>query len=530
MRNKLSYLIGVALLLCCSTSTFTSCLEIDDSIDTVASGGGVEDSRFPKIGGTYFEDEDVDNELYMTYNGKSLIGRKVMLTPDEKNESAIFSFSGTETDLSGIFSGLLTFRYTNYSPIPGIRKFTVSDVKLNPMEDDKTYSFSGEYNQHDGTYDDFEMTFTGTVREGEMKIDIQNKILNEELLGTWGLDDVVTAGSAIRAIAGDALGSLAGAGPFRESNACTPLWIDWNSPQEIDLGKLPEVLPPDMFESLLGGLDQNIASVARTLSVKGTPNKLIGIIFTDDVASAIGVNPENIIKNMLRDAILDRTGNMYFSYSYTGDMFNPPTDWGGGKDDNSSNYIVRYYYDKKIKEKFYLEINPTFLLSAINGLTGTLAVSTTSNTRASDHTISTRADQYNTIAIGKRLIEKLTPALQAGIPCYYEHSENGKIKINIDGEYLRDVLRIIAELVNDEFAYDEITKFLKNDATLKDFMPTVLKLIKQLPATLDSRCKYVNLGFKMHKTADLAPEEPENPDPVEPDPENPTPENLKVRK
>lgn len=527
MRHKFSYLVGAVFLLCCSTSVFTSCLEIDDTIDTAASGGGAEDNRLPKLSGAYFEDEDGDNELYMTYNGKVIKGRKVTLTPDEKNETAIITFSGAEVDLSSMLGGLMSFRITPYSPIPGVRKLTLTDIKLTPMEDGKTYSFEGAYDQVDDdpeTYDDYRMSFKGTVREGEMYIDIQCKILGEDLLGTWGLDDVVTGGSAIRGIAGDLAGSVADAGPFRQSNACSSLWIDWNTPKEIDLGALTEVVPPSMLESL----GKVVEAVGGFVNVKGTPNKLIGVIFTDDIAGAIGVNPENIIENMLRDVTGDRNGSMYFSYSATGDIKNKPSEWSGGKEDAYSNNIIRYHFDKKIKNRVYLEINPDFLLSAIGGLTATRATSTAANTLTLSNRATTRAHSKDeTLAIGQKLIDKLKPALEQGIPCDYTIGSDGKMQINIEGVYLRDVLRIVAELGNDPLAFDEITKFLQGNPSFSEFAPTVIKLIQQLPGVLDKDCKYVKLGFKVHKTAELTPEEPEipeTPDPENPDPENPEPE------
>lgn len=524
MRHKFSYLVGAVFLLCCSTSMFTSCLEIDDTIDTAASGGGTEDNHLPKLGGAYFEDEDGDNELYMTYNGKVLKGRKVTFTPDEKNETAIITFSGAEVDLSSMLSGLMSFRITPYSPIPGVRKLTLTDIKLTPMEDGRTYSFEGAYDQVDDdpeTYDDYRMSFKGTVKEGEMHVDIQCKILGEDLLGTWGLNDVVTGGSAVTALAGSLIG---GGAAFRESNTCSSLWIDWSTPKEIDLGKLNEVVPPSMLEKL-GGL---VSAAGGLVNVKGTPNKLIGIMFTDDIASAIGANPENIIANMLKDVTGDRNGSMYFSYSYTGDIFNKPSDdqWGGGKEDALSNNIIRYHFDKKIKNRVYLEINPDFLLSAVGGLMTTSVTSAAANTLTLSNKATTRAHSKDeTLAIGQRLIDKLKPALEQGIPCDYAIGNDGKIQINIEGVYLRDVLRILAELGNDPLAYDEIVKFLKGNPSLSEFAPTIIKLIQQLPGVLDKDCKYVKLGFKLHKTAELAPEEPVEPEtPENPEPEVPTPD------
>lgn len=524
MKHKFTYLVGAVFILCCTTGGFTSCLEIDDSIDTAASGGGAEDSRLPKIGGAYFEDEDGDNELYMTYNGKVIKGRKVTLTPDEKNETAIFTLSGAEVDLSSMLGGLMNFTITPYSPIPGVKKLTITDVKLTPMEDGRTYSFEGSYDQVDddpATYDDYRMSFKGTVKEGELNMNVQCEILHEDLFGTWGLDDVKTGGSVVRALAGDFAAGIAGAGPFNESNACSSLWIDWKTSKEINLGKVGEVVPPAMLESL----GELVASIGKDIPIKGTPNKLIGVIFTDDLAGAIGANPENIVANSLRDAIGDRTGNMYFSYSYTGDIFHKPSEdqWGGGKEDELSNNIVRYYFDKKIKNRVYLEINPDFLLSAIGSL---LPSATAINTRTSTNTVTSRAaSKDETLELGEMLIEKLRPALEQGIPCDYTIDSNGKLQINIDGVYLRDVLRIIAKLANDPIANTEIVNFLNNDATLKDFAPTILKLINQLPGTLDDSCEYVKLGFKMHKTAELEPDETENPEPENPEPENPDPDN-----
>ena len=66
---------------------------------------------------------------------------------------------------------------------------------------------------------------------------------------------------------------------------------------------------------------------------------------------------------------------------------------------------------------------------------------------------------------------------------------------------------------------------MKGNPSLSEFAPTIIKLIQQLPGVLDKDCKYVKLGFKLHKTAELAPEEPVEPEtPENPEPEVPTPD------
>ncbi len=129
MKNKLSYLIGVACLLC-YTSTFTSCVNgVDDEYleqkFTENNGTDEEGDELPDLNGDYSIEGDY--ELIMTCNGEPLEGKKVVMAVDETNESATITFAAAETDLESIIGFIpganliqgLGLKYTGNSPVPG---------------------------------------------------------------------------------------------------------------------------------------------------------------------------------------------------------------------------------------------------------------------------------------------------------------------------------------------------------------------------------------------------------------------------
>ena len=109
MKNKLFYLIGVASILC-YTSTFTSCINgVDDEyLEQKFTDNGEsnkEGEELPDLNGDYSLEGDF--ELAMTCNGEVLEGKKVILTVDENNETASIIFTGDQIDLETPISGAI---------------------------------------------------------------------------------------------------------------------------------------------------------------------------------------------------------------------------------------------------------------------------------------------------------------------------------------------------------------------------------------------------------------------------------------
>ena len=140
MKNKLSYLIGVACLLC-YTSTFTSCVNgVDDEYleqkFTENNGTDEEGDELPDLNGDYSIEGDY--ELIMTCNGEPLEGKKRVMAVDETNESATITFAAAETDLESIIGLIpganliqgLGLKYTGNSPVPGEKEITITNVPL----------------------------------------------------------------------------------------------------------------------------------------------------------------------------------------------------------------------------------------------------------------------------------------------------------------------------------------------------------------------------------------------------------------
>ena len=228
MKNKLSYLIGVACLLC-YTSTFTSCVNgVDDEYleqkFTENNGTDEEGDELPDLNGDYSIEGDY--ELIMTCNGEPLEGKKVVMAVDETNESATITFAAAETDLESIIGLIpganliqgLGLKYTGNSPVPGEKEITITNVPL--FRNGMNYMFKGSYIQPTYTMD-----YEGKIEDEKLTVDINYELTNQKLAGTWNLAPVNT-------------------NAMMEGINCvttSPLWINWDSQVAIDPGYIEGV-------------------------------------------------------------------------------------------------------------------------------------------------------------------------------------------------------------------------------------------------------------------------------------------------
>ena len=441
MKNKLFYFFGAAFLLC-SVSMFTSCSSDDDPVVDPPidnPGGGDDESYQWEVSGEYFEGNK--NALKMSYNGEELKGKKVTITTDKEKKTASIVLKGIETDF-------LIFKLTPSSPIPGEKEIKLEKVELTHGENG-TFLFEGEDKTATRT-----MTYKGTIKEGEISIDIKNTLDNQELAGTWNLAPIDN---------------------MQGCNNNSPLWIDWDSYVEIDPGEIPN------GDKVITGLNQS-------------PNSLFTLLFfvgEDMFADMYGfeLKIEQTIKNILQSVTAQPNGSMFATYSYSGDLTKP--EWSS----EMSHNIIHYYYGEE-PGQIYVEVNSDFILSAIGGLL----------TR-------TRADEQDIIESIKPLIEVLKPALEKGFPCKYEF-KNNKLKINLDGEFTLKVLKELTTLLNTPSINELIMSFITGDETLAPYATNVETLLKSLPNALtykgsegnpndlSGECTFVKVGLQLVKAAE----------------------------
>lgn len=440
MRNKLFYLFGAAFLLC-SICTFTSCSSVEeDSIEDVIDDEEDEEDDVLDLNGQYSSEDDY--ALKMTYNGEELTGKRATVFTDD-NKTAIIELSGLEKDLSTLTSGLLEIKFTTYSPIPGEKEVILNNIKLTANKEGTAFTFKGEDRNATRT-----MTYTGTIQEEEMTIDITNELVNQKLAGTWKLQkpNLIVA----------------------SSDKLTPLWYDWNTDLTIRFGLI----------DIPGMGELNIDTY--------TPNGLKDLLMMMGPMMANLFDAEQTVANLLQSITAQPNGCMFATYSYSGDLNNP--EWSS----EMSRNILRYHYGEE--NQIFIEANTDFIVGSLGGLLGAAA-------RA--------ADPGNTKLIGAKLVKALTPALEKGIPCTYKLDGN-KMSVNIDEKLLLEVLQIIAELLNDEIANDFIMNFLSTDPTLAPYAPNIGIFIKRLPnllkyttesnkGVLSGECKFVKIGFHLEK-------------------------------
>ena len=457
MKNKLFYLIGVASILC-YTSTFTSCINgVDDEyleLTGSCNGGGTgnEDEDSENFDGEYITDGDYD--LKMTYNGYELNGKKVAFTLNEDKESATITMTGAEFDLkslAALFEGM-DGKFTTYSPIPGEKEILLKNVKAEITG--STCKFEGEDIRPDRIFN-----FKGEITDGKMNIDIQHKLAreNNELLGKWKM------GEAKEGLSITMIQNVNNSN--NDPSKSSPLWLDWGSTANVNMGDVNT------------GID-----IVKTVNVNrpmtGIFNLLMSNLVSPQIGTLIGMpdGVEKSIPKLIGFIATEETGGMYASYSWNG-----TTDPQYSQD--MSHNIVRYYYDKE--DQLRIEVDADFFLNTIGGLIA--GTSTRATTRG--------ALPGTAIAIGQKIIDRLRPALEQGFPCEYT-IENNNLIINLDGQFLLEIMRLVDELVNDEFAKtyidDEIDK-------IGDYAPNVKLLLQNMGNALGEDCTGIKLGLRLVK-------------------------------
>jgi len=507
MKNKLSYFIGVAFVLC-YTSTFTSCVNgVDDEyLDQVITGDGEsnnEEEEIPELSGEYYEGGEF--ELKMFYNGDELTGKKVIVAADEINETATITFTGTELKLEdaisaaipgygGLVSGL-GLDFTTFGPVPGVKEMTFPEIKL--YKRGGLYAFEGE-----DTTPTYSMSFKGTIEDGIMEIKIKHELTNDKLAGTWKLADKFEKPTA-------------NAAPL-----FAPLWCDWDSRMITSLGKIQiELVPGSGSFVPLDLSNSNFNGVFGVLASAGTSGKVM------DMLLGKVITIESLVCNMLQSVTAERGGCMYAIYNWNED-FTDTTNPKWSSPDGMSHNILRYYYNPEIAEKevdivtaedfsidrktglskdiretrkakaipILLEANPSFLMDMILGM---LAPATRG--------ISTRNDDPEaTKELGRQLFKVLVPILQKGIPCDAV-LEGNDLMLNIDGVVLRDLLSKVMAVLNDDLVKPVIMDALSG---LGDFGTNIGELLNTMPDALkyhhlnketgepEGECGEVKLGLK----------------------------------
>ena len=410
MKNKLFYLIGIATLLCYA-STFTSCINgVDDEYLELVNNGGNGNSNeddetieLPDLNGDYVAGGEFEL-VKMTYNGEELTGKAVNVAADEQNQTATITLTGTEQDLTEMLGGLMEFKFTTLSPVPGVKEIILPNVKL--YNSGTSYLFKGEVIEP--TYI---LSYEGTIEDGKMNINLKHELVGANpLAGTWNLAPLKDTGN---------------------SPVYAPLWFECNSTVKIDMGKVSII-----------SINQPIQGIISLLT--GSMSTLItgGILGTK-------IKVEQLVLNMLRDITAEKNGSIFATYSYSGDVTTPQ--WSS----EMSHNILRYYYGEE-EGKFFVEANTDFLVNAIGGLIPSIATSAP---------ITRAGDPEHTKAIGRELIAMLTPLLRDGIPCEYtfDNVQNGELAINIEGECLRKLLLKVLELANDEYAKTFVEEFINSN-------------------------------------------------------------------
>lgn len=462
MKNKLFYLIGVAILLC-YVGTFTSCVNgVDDEyLDQKISGGETdkgEEGDIPDINGEFSADGDY--ELKMTYNGEEIGGKKVIVMADEDFATATFTLAGTMKDLSAL-SGLLegmNATFTTYSPIPGEKEYLLKNVKLYRSGSD--FRFDGEDIQPTHL-----VTYKGKILDDVMTIDITHMYTREEndLLGAWKL-------GAVKEIPNTTSGQITLiSNTDKDPSRSAPLFLDWASDAKVYMGDVAtgiDFLPTITIDRPMNGIFNLLMSEMVSAQL------MSGLAGTSSTI-------EQLITKLLEYVVAEETGGMYASYSYA-----PIGDAPIYSQDMSHN-IIRYYFDKD--NKLRIEANADYLLSSLGGLLGGATRSTTRSLE-------------DTKILGKELVDKLRPALEQGFPCEYTISGDN-MTINIEGKFLLDVMRTLSELLRDESTLEFLGPTIDG---IGAYAPNVKNLLKNMKNALGDDCTGIKLGFHMVRTTPSA--------------------------
>lgn len=461
MKNKLFYLVGIALLMC-STGMFTSCINgVDDEyleLQNPCTGGGTSDGddENSEFNGEYFKGGDYD--LVMKYNGDELNGKKVTFLLNDDKKTATLTLAGTEKDLSSLSSILdgMGAQFTTYSPIPGEKELLLKNVKI--QMNGATCLFEGEDIKPTRT-----VSFNGEIKEEVMTINIQHMLVreNNDLLGKWKMGEVKETGSGTVA---ELLNNN-----DNDPTKSSPLFLDWGSDIKVDMGNVATGL-----------------SLPATIHVNRPMTGIFNLLMSQMVSSQL-IKPslEQALPKLVEYIAAEQTGGMYASYSWNGTE-NPIYS------QDMSHSIIRYYFDKD--NKLRIEADADYILNAISGLIDG------GSTRAI-----TRAQPDEAKVIGKELINKLRPALEQGFPCEYTIDGNN-LTINLDGAFLLDIMKSVEKLVNDPFVKDYLDPVIKG---IGDYAPNVTNLLENLHNALGEDCKYIKLGLRMVKIVEETPEEPE---------------------
>lgn len=280
MKNKLFYLIGIATLLCYA-STFTSCINgVDDEYLELVNNGGNGNSNeddetieLPDLNGDYVAGGEFEL-VKMTYNGEELTGKAVNVAADEQNQTATITLTGTEQDLTEMLGGLMEFKFTTLSPVPGVKEIILPNVKL--YNSGTSYLFKGEVIEP--TYI---LSYEGTIEDGKMNINLKHELVGANpLAGTWNLAPLKDTGN---------------------SPVYAPLWFECNSTVKIDMGKVSII-----------SINQPIQGIISLLT--GSMSTLItgGILGTK-------IKVEQLVLNMLRDITAEKT-EVYLLLIHTAEM------------------------------------------------------------------------------------------------------------------------------------------------------------------------------------------------------------------
>lgn len=453
MKNKLFYLFGAAFLLC-SISMFTACS--DDDGEPIIEKPTDEPTDDPadklNINGEYSEANE-KSVLKMTYNGEELTGKKVTIKADEDNKTATIELEGTEKDLGAMLYNLLDLKVTTNSPIPGEKKVTLEKVALTSNEEGTAYSFEGTNTNPIRT-----MTYKGTIKEGELAIDVTNMLARKELAGTWDVAEIPISGGAPNNV--------------NNSKLLYPLWIDWDSSMSIDAGIV---------------MDMPLKAPAPLL-----------IAMAGFVGPGLGLDFEGAIKNLLYSVTAQPNGCMFAKYSYSNDISNPQ--WS----EEMSRNIIRYYYGSE-PNQIYIEANIDFVMNALGGLISASK---------------TRSDSEPDLSVMlQQLAEILKPVLENGFPCFYELNGE-KMSIHLDGKFTLNLLKKVVAILNEPNINALIMNLLNEDETLKTYAPNIASLIRTLPAALTYKgnplnpdddstwdnpigtCEFVKIGLQLVKASE----------------------------
>lgn len=459
MKNKLFYFIGVACLLG-YTSTFTSCVNgVDDEYleqKFTESTGTDDGEELADINGDYSIEGDY--ELIMTCNGEPLEGKKVIVAANETNEFATLTFAAAETDIESVvgeipggIGGLLAgmgLKYTGNSPIPGEKEVTITNVPL--FKSGSNYMFEGE-----DIKPTYTMNYVGKIEGGKMTVDIKYELTNQKLAGTWRLQKPNI---------------------MLPSPLMTPLWYDWDTNIQIRFGEISIYVPDYGME-----IPINIDTY--------TPNELQGLMLLISPVGGLNIiDIQQMVADLLQSITAMPNGSLYATYAWDQNTSNPDR-WSS----NMGRNIIRYYYGEE-EGRLYVELDGQFIINTIRNFIKPAPA--------------TRGVEDELKVLGTKLIEVLKPALEKGIPCTYKLDGN-KMALNIDGEYLLEVIKVISEVANNEVAYTYLMDFLKSDPTIGAYAENIGIFLKRLPVLLtykeenngnfSGECKYVKIGLHLEK-------------------------------